>query len=273
MSVVRLPITIDAARGMLAYSRESNERLLGIFGQDAEIEAWTESEGYEVIGFAHDLEVHGQSPVDERPGLVAAIAAVESGEAAGIIVHRLDRVGRDFRSQDDAVRRVWKAGGRLFSTDYGEWKPDRPGDPQWHLRTKYAAMAEAEYYALLARLQTARREKMARGGYGGGPRLGRRYGSELVDDFPSPGRRDYRPVPEEQAVIRRVVAACPNGRGYSEMARVLNAEGVPTVKGARWTPKTVRDLALRGPARILELREAVPEVKTLVWKREWRSTA
>lgn len=264
MSVTPLPTTIDACRNMLSYSRESAERLLGVYGQDQEILEWATREGYEVVGQARDVGVHGQAPVEERAGLRAVVSAIECGAADGVIVHRLDRLSRDFPTQDDAMRRIWKAGGRVFSTDYGEWKPDKPGDPQWRVRRDYAREAEAELFALLARLQGGRRRKMARGGYGGGHRFRRRYGVELIE---IQGKLEYRPLPEEQAVIRRIVQSCPGGQGYYRMSKILNLEGVPTTSGAKWTTKVVRDLALRGPDLPMVVQDTTAEVLPIEWRK------
>lgn len=247
------------------YSRSSVERLLGVFGQEAEILEWADREGYEILARERDVHVHSQSPVDDREGLLAVVEAVEDRRAAGVVVYQLDRLARDWYIQDDAIQRIWRADGRVFSTDYGEWKPDRPGEAQWHLRKKYAEIAEAEYHALLTRLQSGRRRKMAHGGYGGGQRFARRYGVELVE---IQGKLEYRPIPREQEVIRRIVAACPDGKGYYAMAKLLNAEGVRTATGRPWNPKVVRDLALRGPDKPMALAPEIPNVRMLELVRE-----
>jgi DNA invertase Pin-like site-specific DNA recombinase len=247
MSITSIPLTVDGARNILSYSRESNERILGIFGQDQEIIDWAEANGYTIVAFFRDLKVHGQTQVTKREAFPKALQAIKKGKAEGIVVSRLDRLARSFEVQDDAMRRVWNAGGKVFSCDYGEWEPDKPGSNQWRLRRDYARAAEDELHAICARLENSRREKIKRGGYGGGFRLQRRYGDELIEIR---GTLDWYPIPAEQAVIRRVCEACANGKGYTRMARILNAEGVPTVTGVPWTAKTVRGLALRGPRKM-----------------------
>lgn len=259
------PTTIDACRNILTYSRVSTERLLGIYGQDVEVAEWAERNGYQIVGSATDVQVHSMSPVSDREGLVAVVEAIEAKQAAGVVVYKLDRLARCWEVQNDAIQRIWKAGGRVFSTDYGEWKPDRPGQPQWLLRRKYAEMAEMEYHALLARLQDGRRRKMARGGYGGGHRFRRPYGRELVE---IQGRLEYRPIPHEQAVIRRIRESCPDGKGYRAMAQTLNAEGVGTVSGVPWSTKVVRDLALRGPDRPVSVPDSLPFAEPIRWLKE-----
>lgn len=255
-------LTLDGARNMLSYSRSSADRLLGVYGQDQEIEEWAGREGYTIVGHARDVKVHSQSSVDDRQGLSAVVEAIRDGKAAGVVVHKLDRLARDWYIQDQAVHAVWDVGGRVFSTDYGEWKPDKPGDPQWNLRKKYAEIAEAEYHALLQRLQAARRRKIARGGYGGGHRIRRRYGVELVS---IQGKLEYRPIPEEQTVIKRICAETGVGVSYSALARDLNAEGVRTATGAPWSKKVIRDLALRGPDRLVAIPEELPVAGPIQW--------
>lgn len=99
---------------------------------------------------------------------------------------------------------------------------------------------------LYAMMRTVRATRQRQGHYTGGSRFGgRRYGSRLVK---VDGKLTYQPVPEEQEVINRICEACPDGRGYSQMARTLNTEGVPTVTGAPWSMKVVRSIALRGIA-------------------------
>lgn len=262
MSVVPFPTTIADARRVLTYSRSSDERLLGVFGQDEEVAQWAEGEGMEIVGFARDLEVHSQSKVDERPALPQVIEAIEEGKADGVVVQRLDRLARDFQTQDDAMKRIWKAGGHVYSTDYGEWKPDRPGDPQWKLRRDYARVAEDELHMIIARMQNARRAMMARGEYGGGRRYYRKYGCELT--FVN-GRLRYRHIPEEQEVIRRIRHFCANGKGFEAMAKALNAEGVPTVSGKPWKRNTVWQIANRPPDRLFDPNKIEGEVAPIEW--------
>ncbi len=262
-------ITVDEFRAIL-YKRSSVARLTSLYASDSDIADMAEDEGFEIVGYARDNRVDGSLPAMERPGLSAAIRAVEEGQADAIVVQCFDRLARDFSTQDDALRRIWGAGGRFFTLEpKQEWKPDKPGDAAWMARRAYAQMAEEEKRALLARLQRGRREKFAlQRGYTGGNRFARRYGVELIE---IQGTLEYRPIPVEQGVIRRICDACPNGQGYYRMAKTLNAEGVPTVTGAPWSTKVVRSLALRGPDRPI----ALPNVPRVVQPLEWiqRATA
>ncbi len=261
-------ITIDEFRAIL-YKRSSADRATSILSSDSDIADWAEGEGFKIVGYARDNRVDGSLPAMERPGLSAAIQAVTDNKADAVVVQCFDRLARDFSTQDDALRRIWEAGGRFFTQEpKQEWKPDKPGDASWMARRAYAQMAEEEKRALLARLQRGRREKYAdQRGYTGGYRLARRYGVELVH---IQGVLNYRPIPDEQKVIRRIVAACPDGRGYYRMAKTLNAEKIPTVTGAPWSTKVVRSIALRGPDRPIALPKVPRVIQPLEWVQEAR---
>jgi site-specific DNA recombinase len=50
------------------------------------------------------------------------------------------------------------------------------------------------------------------------------------------------PLPAEQAVICRIHAHNANGWSLTRIADALNDEGVPTKRGGRWFPQTVKDV-------------------------------
>jgi DNA invertase Pin-like site-specific DNA recombinase len=57
----------------------------------------------------------GGAALAERPKLLAAVEAVERGEASVIIAERFDRLFRDLPVQHEVIRRVEAAGGRLVT--------------------------------------------------------------------------------------------------------------------------------------------------------------
>ncbi len=60
------------------------------------------------------------------------------------------------------------------------------------------------------------------------------------------GRRERMiPVPEELAVMRRIVDGWRAGGTYAGLAARLNAEGVPTKRHGRWHASTVRGIVQR----------------------------
>jgi site-specific DNA recombinase len=94
-----------------------------------------------------------------------------------------------------------------------------------------AGMAEQERQTITERTFLGRREKATRGGFAGGAApLGYRRDKEggLVTD-------------EESAdIVRRIFAAKAEGATLKAIADDLNVDGVPTKRGGRWWPGTVR---------------------------------
>ncbi len=64
--------------------------------------------------------------------------------------------------------------------------------------------------------------------------------------------------------MRRIREACKDGKGYSAMAKRLNAEKVPTVTGAKWSHKTVRVIALRSSDKLVVV-DPEPITEPLQW--------
>jgi site-specific DNA recombinase len=64
--------------------------------------------------------------------------------------------------------------------------------------------------------------------------------------FRSKGRRHHMvPVPEELAVVRRILALWRTGSSYRAIAARLNEDGAPTKRGGRWHAYTVKKVVDR----------------------------
>ena len=64
--------------------------------------------------------------------------------------------------------------------------------------------------------------------------------------FKANGSRETMvPVPEELAIVQRIVDHWRRGGTYAGIARDLNADGVSTKRGGGWHAPTVRNIVLR----------------------------
>jgi len=73
------------------------------------IHAACERDGLVLLDVMEELDVSGGRPLDARPGLSRAVAAVEAGEADVIVAGYFDRLVRSLRVQDELVTRVESA--------------------------------------------------------------------------------------------------------------------------------------------------------------------
>ena len=191
---------------------------------------------------------HGMSGClgpDDRPGLAAALVAVERGDADGVVVHRLDRLARELHVQEAALARAWEAGGRVFEAVEGEVPRDDPDDPyRRFVRQVMGAAAELERGMIAARLRTGRRRKRERGGYTGGPTVpfGQRVEGEgkdahLVAD------------PHHASTVAKIVELRGARLTLAAIADRLNAESLPSPQGSRWHATSVKRVLLRAEPR------------------------
>ena len=90
----------------------------GLVIQHADCQALAKAAGHKIVKRCTDDGLSGTLGADvvngenmaARPGLQEAIAAVQDGEADGIIVGELDRLGRATHVQEAALAMVWRGG-------------------------------------------------------------------------------------------------------------------------------------------------------------------
>lgn len=227
-----------------AYLRVSTDlqadQGLGLQVQRQAIRAWAKANGHRIVHWFADEGVSGTHDVEGRPGLLDALASLESGEAGGLVTYRLDRLARKLTVQEATLARVWSLGGSVFAVDLGEVPQDDPDDPmRTALRQMIGVFAQLDRGMIAARLRAGRRMKAVSGGYAGGaPRFGQRAeGRELVPDE------------AELATAERIHELANEGRSSRQIADVLNAEGRRSKRGGTWSSATVcRVLRERQPS-------------------------
>lgn len=227
---------------LAAYLRTSTSNGAGdsLDAQEEACREWAKAEGHQVVSIFRDAGVSGGLPVDERPGLAAALVQLEERDVEGLVVHRIDRLARELHIQEAALVRAWSAAEqvRVFEAIEGEIPRDDPADPQrTFLRQVMGAAAQLEKGMIRARLAGGRRRKAARGGYVGGRRLHRRYGYRLVES--QDGKSHYQPVPDEQRAIQRMKKLRAKRMTLQAIGTTLETAGIPGPGGKGWSPPTI----------------------------------
>jgi len=153
-----------------------------------------------------------------RPGMTAALEAVESGQAGAIVAAKLDRLSRSLADFAGLMARAQERRWNLVALDLGIDLSTAPGE---FLASVMAAAAQWERRIIGQRTRDALAMKKAQG-----VRLGR-----------------PRTLPED--VRARIVAERDGGAGWSSIARGLENDGTATAQGgACWHPATVRSIYL-----------------------------
>ncbi len=188
----------------------------GIEAQRFAIEAWAAVHQVAVVAWFEE-HISGKAPLEERVGLLGAIAEVENRKADMLLAHKRDRVARDTLVTLLTERELRKVGAVLVTV---VGNVDGDGPEAVFMRRMFDAVAELERGMTAARTKAALAVKKARGERVGAVPIGKRVeGGVLVDDDG-----------EQRAIA---LARGLRGQGYSlrDIAVELELAGLRTRAG------------------------------------------
>lgn len=207
---------------VVGYTRVSTEEQAssgaGLQAQEAVITASATRSGHELVGLFTDEGVSGKA-LRGRPGLTQALEHVETGQADGLIVAKLDRLSRSMLDFAALMERSQRHGWALIALDLGVDTSTPAGELVAHVM---ASVAQWERRAIGARTREALAAKKAQG-----VQLG-------------------RPATMPADVRARIVKAREDGQTLATIAASLNADHVATAQGgSRWWPSTIAAVLAR----------------------------
>lgn len=198
----------------LRRQREAIERRAAAVG--AHVAAWHADEG-----------VSGTAALAQRPALVAALAALQPGDA--LLVEKADRLARDLVEGELILREARRLGVRVVEAEGGTDLTAADGNPTAALiRQVLGAVAQFEKSALVAKLRAARDRIRRETGRCEGPAPYPPEVAQLVRKL----RRGKNPLTGRRRSLRAV-------------ARELDRRGVPTRSGRPWSISSVRSCISR----------------------------
>lgn len=204
------------ARDLIGYlrvaPRERSDERPSIDAQRAAIAAAASDRGWTVSRYEQDVR-SGRSM--RRPGLHNALESCLAGDAAGVVVARLDRLTYSVADLAQLVSRAVDGRFAIVSLD-----------PTWDLADERGASVGA-ILTEAARWQPPAIAKPARA-------LG--------------GRRPGRPSSTPAGVAERIRDLRGQGMTLQAICDTLNAEGVPTPRGgSEWRPTSLRSVLRAEP--------------------------
>lgn len=196
------------SKRVISYARVSTGAQaatgLSIDAQHRAVAEAAAARGWRVVKRITDEAVSGSVPVDERPGLGAALAQLEQGGADVLVATRVDRLARDTVATLQLFDRAERLGWELITLDAPEGTKTQDGRLLVGVLAVIAANETGSARArTIAALQTARRN---------GTPLGR---------------------PSNQSEQARALAKQLHAEGYSlrEIAAALEVAGILTATG------------------------------------------
>jgi DNA invertase Pin-like site-specific DNA recombinase len=189
---------------------------IGLEAQRKAIRDGASVHAFVVGGWFEDAGRSGAT-MARRTGLREALAEVAAKRAGGIVVAKIDRLGRSSADVLGLVERAQREGWRLVALDCGLDTTTPAGE----LVAAALAMAARFEWRRISERQLEKHAELRRRG----ARRGREAASSALAD--------------------RIAAMREGGMAFAAIAELLNAERVPTVRGgSRWHASTVRSVAL-----------------------------
>jgi len=178
----------------------------------------------------------------DRPALDRALAMLRSGDAAALLVCKLDRLTRSVRDLGALVD-TYFAGGKFALLSVADAIDTRSAAGRLVLNV-LTSVAQWEREATAERTRDALAHLRASGVQLGGAALGWRH-TEAVDDN---GRRIIEAVEVEARAVARIIELRAAGHSLRAIVSSLTVEGHTTKTGARWHLTTVKRVVDREAA-------------------------
>ena len=219
-------------------------------------------------------EVVSGDTIAERPEMQKLLAAVETGAYAGVLVMEIPRLARGNTRDQGTVAETFQYSSTRIIT------PDKIYDPADEADEEYFEfglfMSRREYKAINRRLQRRRMASLTEGKYiaGSAP-----YGYRRIR---IPHQRGFtlEIVPDAAETVREIfhlyTAGAPRPDGTTDpvgshgIANLLNAQGLQSPGGVKWTAAAVRDI-LKNPTYAGYIRWSYRPGKNRWWMALWWS--
>ena len=210
----------------VAYLRVSTEdQRLGPEAQKHDCELWARQQGVGIVETFIDQGVSGGTDLENRPNLLAALAALRQHGAGVLLIAKRDRLARDVAVAALIERSVKSAGARVVTAD-GIGNGEGPADQL--VRTVIDGAAAYERAVIKGRTKAALAAKGRRG-----ERIGQiPYGFRLKEDGPRNDRGFpifLEKAPQEEALLERIKSS--PGLSLRKLRAVLTAEGYRNRRG------------------------------------------
>jgi len=223
--------------GYIRVSTEEQAREgVSLAAQRERLEAYAKALDLELLAVHEDAGLSAKTM--DRPGLRAALEALDTGTAEGLVVFKLDRLTRDLGDWSHLLRRYFVDRCALLSVSESMDTRSAAGRLQLNILMTVAAW---EREIIGERTAEALRHLKAKGVRIGAVGLGERRTADVDDD----GHRQVVTDDAGRAAVDRIRALRASGASLRTICATLAAEGHQTHKGGSWRPGTVAKVLRR----------------------------
>ena len=221
---------------VIGYIRVSTDEQaqggVSLEAQRAKLEQYAELYDLHLVDIVVDTGVSAKNL--HRDGLKAALSALDGGQAAGLLVAKLDRLTRSVRDLSDLLEKYFGTKYALLSVAE---KVDTSSAAGRMILNIMATVSQWEREVIGERTSAALQHKIAQGQHVGSPALGFRMTEGQLEEHQA-----------ELAVVERIQTLRADGMTLQAIADVLNGESIPTKRGGKWHPSTITYILGRNAA-------------------------
>jgi DNA invertase Pin-like site-specific DNA recombinase len=235
------PLPISDPTLAVTYRRVSSadqrDHGYGLDAQSTAVREFVRRAGLSVVGEFSDPGVSGTVPLEDRPGLSAALDAVLRTGAGALVVARHDRLARDTLQALLIERAFANARSRILYADGSNGE----SDTDHFTRTVLHAAAEQAKRETVRRLRAgreAKRERNPAAYVGGRPAFGYRA---------DPETRELGVDPDAAGVVRAIFKMARRGESVRSISARLDAE---RAGDRRWHPTAVARVLAHEPYKL-----------------------
>ncbi len=244
----------NSSTRLIGYVRvstnEQAESGLSLDAQRERLAAYCTGLDAELVRIEADNGISGKIAPDRRPGLARALAAVRWGEADGIAVLKLDRLGRSTKDLLDLMEDAQRDGWRLISISEALDTRTAVGE---FTATILAGLAQMERRLIGERTSEAM-EQLARECRVRSGRIPFGFRSEAHPASVTAVAGDRSRLVKhevEQRILRQMFRLRAEGLGARRIARSLNATDCVNPRNQRcWTPSAVAKIVATAARRV-----------------------
>lgn len=220
------------------YTRVSTDEQaatgLGLAAQMAACETFAAKAGHTIVACHTDAGVSGAAGLEDRPGLMAAIAGLRRGDA--LVIAKRCRLGRDQMAILMIEKAVSRKGAVILSAD-GIGNADDPASQ--FMKNVIDAASVYERGLIRCRTKAAMAEKRKAG----------RLTGEVPFGWTADEDGRLIEQADEQAILRIIGELRSAGVSLRQIAKELTDAGYVTKKGkAAWTHTTIKSILDRAAA-------------------------
>lgn len=225
--------------GRLSRKAEDRDQT-GLSSQERDSVRWAEAHGHEVVAVLADVKT-GRSGLTARPNLRPWVTEPDKlAQYDAIVALKVDRLTRGNREETRQLEQ-WATdhGKQLVITSMSAHFPSEGKDGiEWDLMLR---LAHQEWLEISERYRRAQRYNRERGSANGLPpwgfRVARREDTRKYFALTDDGK-NYLP-----GIFQRII----DGASLLDVARWLTAEGVPTLRGAKWNEGYIGNTLIKNP--------------------------